>query len=123
VVFGTGFNFNTNATEVPDTGTRLSVFTGAPVDRGPLLLAFLRAVVRRYRAWVDALGDPVASGLARDYLAWSSTVGTTVAVTLPDGSMLEGVAQAVDWDGRLVVATAGGTVELASGDVQHVRRV
>jgi BirA family biotin operon repressor/biotin-[acetyl-CoA-carboxylase] ligase len=123
VVVGTGLNVNTNATELPDTGTSLSVVTGAPVDRGPLLLAFLRAVERRYRAWVDALGDPVASGLARDYLAWSSTVGTTVAVTLPDGSMLEGVAQAVDWDGRLVVATAGGTVELASGDVQHVRRV
>jgi BirA family biotin operon repressor/biotin-[acetyl-CoA-carboxylase] ligase len=123
VVVGTGLNVNTNATELPDTGTSLSVVTGAPVDRGPLLLAFLRAVERRYRAWVDALGDPVASGLARDYLAWSSTVGTTVAVTLPDGSMLEGVAQAVDWDGRLVVATAGGTVELASGDVQHLRRV
>jgi BirA family biotin operon repressor/biotin-[acetyl-CoA-carboxylase] ligase len=123
VVVGTGLNVNTNATELPDTGTSLSVVTGAPVDRGPLLLAFLRAVERRYRAWVDALGDPVASGLARDYLAWSSTVGTTVAVTLPDGTTLSGVAQAVDWDGRLVVATAGGTVELASGDVQHVRRV
>jgi BirA family biotin operon repressor/biotin-[acetyl-CoA-carboxylase] ligase len=123
VVVGTGLNVNTNATELPDTGTSLSVVTGAPVDRGPLLLAFLRAVERRYRAWVDALGDPVASGLARDYLAWSSTVGTTVAVTLPDGTTLSGVAQAVDWDGRLVVATGSGTVELASGDVQHVRRV
>jgi len=123
VVVGTGLNVNTNATELPDTGTSLSVVTGSPVDRGPLLLAFLRAVERRYRAWVDALGDPVASGLARDYLAWSSTVGTTVAVTLPDGTTLSGVAQAVDWDGRLVVATAGGTVELASGDVQHLRRV
>jgi BirA family transcriptional regulator, biotin operon repressor / biotin---[acetyl-CoA-carboxylase] ligase len=123
VVVGTGLNVNTNADELPDTGTSLSVVTGAPVDRGPLLLAFLRAVERRYQAWVEALGDPVASGLARDYLAWSSTVGTTVEVTLPDGSTLEGVAQAVDWDGRLVVATAGGTVELASGDVQHVRRL
>jgi BirA family biotin operon repressor/biotin-[acetyl-CoA-carboxylase] ligase len=99
------------------------VVTGAPVDRGPLLLAFLRAIERRYRAWVESLGDPVASGLARDYLAWSSTVGTTVTVSLPEGRTLEGVAQAVDWDGRLVVAAAGGTVELASGDVQHVRRV
>jgi BirA family biotin operon repressor/biotin-[acetyl-CoA-carboxylase] ligase len=72
---------------------------------------------------VDALGDPVASGLAQDYLAWSSTVGTTVAVTLPDGSTLEGVAEAVDWDGRLVVTTPAGRVELASGDVRHVRRM
>ena len=123
VVVGTGLNVNAHADELPDTGTSLSVVTGTPVDRGPLLLAFLRAVERRYRAWTVALGDPVASGLAGDYLAWSSTVGTTVAVTLPDGTTLAGVAQAVDWDGRLVVATAGGTVELASGDVQHVRRV
>jgi BirA family biotin operon repressor/biotin-[acetyl-CoA-carboxylase] ligase len=123
VVVGTGLNVNADAGELPGTGTSLSVVTGTSVDRGPLLLAFLRAVERRYRAWTVALGDPVASGLAGNYLAWSSTVGTTVAVTLPDGSALEGVAQAVDWDGRLVVATAGGTVELASGDVQHVRRV
>jgi BirA family biotin operon repressor/biotin-[acetyl-CoA-carboxylase] ligase len=123
VVVGTGLNVNTHADELPDTGTSLSVVTGAPVDRGPVLLAFLRAVERRYRGWVDALGDPVASGLAGDYLAWSSTVGTTISVTLPDGSTLDGVAQAVDWDGRLVVATAAGTVELASGDVRHVRRM
>jgi len=121
VVVGTGLNVNTSAGELPDTGTSLSVVTGSPVDRGPLLLAFLRAFARRYRGWVEALGDPVVSGLARDYLAWSSTVGTTVAVTMPDGSELEGVAQAVDWDGRLVVATGGRTVELASGDVRHVR--
>jgi len=123
VVVGVGLNVNTTADELPDTGTSLARVLGAPVDRGPLLLAFLRSVERRYRRWTAALGDPIASGLAEDYLAWSSTVGTEVAVTLPDGSTLEGTAQAVDWDGRLVVATANGTVELATGDVQHVRRV
>jgi len=44
-------------------------------------------------------------------------------VSLPDGSTLQGTAQAVDWDGRLVVATPQGPLELASGDVRHVRRV
>ena len=44
-----------------------------------------------------------------------------VAVDLPDGSTLEGVAEAVDWDGRLVVVTAQGRAELATGDVRHVR--
>jgi BirA family biotin operon repressor/biotin-[acetyl-CoA-carboxylase] ligase len=123
VVVGTGLNVSTTAAELPDTGTSLGRVTGGTVDRATILLAFLRAVERRYRRWVDALGDPVSSGLAQDYLAWSSTVGSTVTVDLPDGSVLDGVAQAVDWDGRLVVATAGGTVELASGDVRHVRRV
>ena len=123
VVVGTGLNVSTTSDELPETGTSLTRITGGTVDRGTLLLAYLRAVERRYRRWGEALGDPVSSGLAQDYLAWSSTVGTTVAVTLPDGSTLDGVAQAVDWDGRLVVATAEGTVELASGDVRHVRRV
>jgi len=121
VVVGTGLNVSTTADELPDTGTSLTRITGGTVDRGTVLLAFLRAVERRYRRWVEVLGDPVSSGLAQDYLSWSSTVGTTVAVDLPDGSTLEGVAQAVDWDGRLVVATAQGTVDLASGDVRHVR--
>jgi len=46
-----------------------------------------------------------------------------VAVSIPDWSVLEGTAEAVDWDGRLVVATARGPVELASRDVRHARRV
>jgi BirA family biotin operon repressor/biotin-[acetyl-CoA-carboxylase] ligase len=87
-----------------------------------VLLAFLRALEQRYRRWTEVLGDPMSSGLANDYLAWSSTVGATVAVSLPDGSTVTGVAEAVDWDGRLVVATAEGRLELASGDVRHVRR-
>ena len=121
VVVGVGLNVSTTAAELPDTGTSLSRVTGGTVDRAPVLLAFLRALERRYRRWTAALGDPVSSGLARDYLAWSSTVGTEVVVGLPDGSTLEGTAEAVDWDGRLVVATHEGQVELASGDVRHVR--
>jgi BirA family biotin operon repressor/biotin-[acetyl-CoA-carboxylase] ligase len=123
VVVGVGLNVNTTSAELPDTGTSLSRILGTTVDRAPVLLAFLRAVERRYRRWTEVLGDPVSSGLAQDYLVWSSTVGTEVAVSLPDGSTLEGTAQAVDWDGRLVVETAEGTVELASGDVRHVRVV
>jgi biotin-[acetyl-CoA-carboxylase] ligase BirA-like protein len=123
VVVGVGLNVSTTAAELPDTAASLSGITGAVVDRGPVLLAFLRALEARYLRWTEAVGDPVVSGLARDYLAWSSTVGTTVSVALPDGSTLDGVAEAVDWDGRLVVATSAGQVELASGDVRHVRRM
>jgi BirA family biotin operon repressor/biotin-[acetyl-CoA-carboxylase] ligase len=121
VVVGTGLNVSTRADELPPTGTSLALAAGGPVDRAPLLLAYLRALERRHLAWTAALGDPVASGLAADYLAWSSTVGAEVTVALPDGSTLSGTATSVDWDGRLVVRTGAGTVELASGDVQHVR--
>jgi len=121
VVVGVGLNVSTRADELPPTGTSLAQVLGAPVDRAPVLLAFLRAVERRYLAWTELLGDPIASGLASDYLAWCGTVGRDVVVDLPDGSVLEGRAEAVDWDGRLVVRTAEGTAELASGDVRHVR--
>jgi BirA family biotin operon repressor/biotin-[acetyl-CoA-carboxylase] ligase len=121
VVVGVGLNVNTTAEELPDGGTSLARVLGAPVDRQPLLLGFLRAFEHRYLRWTGQLGDPVSSQLAQDYLAWSSTVGTTISVALPDGSTVDGLAEAVDWDGRLVVATAEGPVELASGDVRHVR--
>lgn len=121
VVVGVGLNVSTSADELPDSGTSLALAAGRPVDRAAVLLQFLRGFERRYTAWAQTLGDPVMSGLAHDYLAWCSTVGADVVVTLPDGSTLEGVAESVDWDGRLVVRTPAGTVELASGDVRHVR--
>jgi BirA family biotin operon repressor/biotin-[acetyl-CoA-carboxylase] ligase len=121
VVVGVGLNVSTRADELPETGTSLALVAGAPVDRAAVLLAFLRVLERRYARWTAALGDPVSSGLAQDYLAWCSTVGATVTVTMPDGSVLDGVAEAVDWDGRLVVRTDAGLLELASGDVRHVR--
>jgi BirA family transcriptional regulator, biotin operon repressor / biotin---[acetyl-CoA-carboxylase] ligase len=121
VVVGVGLNVSTTAAELPEGGSSLALAAGRPVDRGAVLLRFLRGLERRYLAWTAALGDPVGSGLAHDYLAWCSTIGATVAVVLPDGSTLDGVAEAVDWDGRLVVRTAEGPVELATGDVRHVR--
>jgi BirA family biotin operon repressor/biotin-[acetyl-CoA-carboxylase] ligase len=121
VVVGVGLNVSTAREELPETGTSLALAAGRPVDRAAVLLAFLRSFERRYARWAQVLGDPVSSGLAADYLAWCSTVGTTVTVTMPDGSTLDGVAEAVDWDGRLVVRTPAGVIELASGDVRHVR--
>jgi len=121
VVVGVGLNVSTTADELPGTGTSLGLVSGGDVDRAAVLLAFLGAVESRYLRWVQVLGDPVSSGLAGDYLAWCSTVGTAVTVTLPDGSTLDGIAEAVDWDGRLVVRGPAGPVELSSGDVRHVR--
>ena len=121
VVVGVGLNVSTRRDELPETGTSLALAADTPVDRTAVLLGFLRAFERRYSRWVQALGDPVSSGLAADYLAWCSTVGATVTVTMPDGSALDGVAEGVDWDGRLVVRTRAGVIELASGDVRHVR--
>jgi BirA family biotin operon repressor/biotin-[acetyl-CoA-carboxylase] ligase len=122
VVIGVGLNVSATEGELPEGGTSLLVQGAARLDREALLTGFLEVLARRYRRWTAHLGDPIASGLARDYLAWSATVGSPVSVTLPDGQVLRGLAEAVDWDGRLVVATEAGRVELAAGDVRHVRR-
>ena len=119
VVLGVGLNVSTTPDELPGGGTSLLVQGAATTDRTALLAGFLDRLADRYRRWAAALGDPIGSGLARDYLAWSGTVGSAVSVTLPDGA---GVAEAVDWDGRLVVSTEQGRFELAAGDVVHVRR-
>ncbi|MGY1772207.1 biotin--[acetyl-CoA-carboxylase] ligase [Blastococcus sp. SYSU D00813] len=122
VVIGTGVNVSTRPDELPEGASSLAMEAGRTVDRAPVLLEFLRALERRYSAWTAVLGDPVQSGLAHDYLAWCATVGTEVVVTMPDGSMLGGRAESVDWDGRLVVAGPDAPVALAAGDVRHVRR-
>ena len=121
VVVGVGLNVSTTAAELPDTGTSLA----RRHRRGRRPRAAAARLAPRRGAALPALdrGARRPGGLrsGADYLAWCSTVGTTVVVTLPDGSTLEGVAEAVDWDGRLVVGTPEGRVELASGDVRHVR--
>ena len=82
----------------------------------------LRAVAVRYGRWVDAAGDPRASGVGAAYREACLTLGREVEVHLPGAEPLRGVAEEVDDAGRLVVATAGGERRaLAAGDVVHVR--
>jgi BirA family biotin operon repressor/biotin-[acetyl-CoA-carboxylase] ligase len=44
-------------------------------------------------------------------------------VDLPDGSVLEGTATAIDPTGQLVVESTTGRVAVSAGDVVHVRAV
>ena len=75
-----------------------------------------RVAARTTVAVMIAMIMPVVTAAAQAYRP-----AVTMSVTLPDGSTLEGMAEAVDWDGRLVLTTAAGRAELASGDVRHVR--
>jgi BirA family biotin operon repressor/biotin-[acetyl-CoA-carboxylase] ligase len=76
---------------------------GADVDRDSLLHAYL--------AGLDQPGDVLAR-----YRPRCATVGRRVRVELPGGSV-EGTAEAVDDDGRLVVDGR----PVAAGDVVHLR--
>jgi BirA family biotin operon repressor/biotin-[acetyl-CoA-carboxylase] ligase len=117
-VVGIGLNTTLHEHELPRPDvTSLALAVAACVDRDPLLRAILRAFATWYIRWRDAGGDAEASGLREAYLFHCATVGRDVLVRLPDGSELRGLAEAVDQEGRLVVAGRA----LAAGDVAHLR--
>jgi BirA family biotin operon repressor/biotin-[acetyl-CoA-carboxylase] ligase len=111
LVVGIGLNVTTRASELPHEHTTSLLLQGArTTDRDTLLRAVLREVT-------GVLADEDAAKAA--YRDLCSTVGASVRIELPAGASLEGVADAVDDDGRLVVdGTAYGV-----GDVVHLRPV
>jgi BirA family biotin operon repressor/biotin-[acetyl-CoA-carboxylase] ligase len=126
VVLGIGLNVSQNADEVPISATSLPATSllladAAVSDRDPLLRAVLRSLAHWYRRFVDAGGDPDASGLAEDYRAACVTLGQQVEVSLPGGGKLTGTAESIDGDGRLIVNTGANRMPVAAGDVEHVR--
>lgn len=121
-VLGIGLNVSTRENELPHAGaTSLAIEDAACTDRDPLLRAVLRRLATDYDRWQAASGDPAASGLHAGYVAVCDTVGRPVRVSLPDGSVLDGAATAVDATGRLVVRAAGGERAVSAGEVEHVR--
>jgi BirA family biotin operon repressor/biotin-[acetyl-CoA-carboxylase] ligase len=119
VVVGIGLNVSQTADELPvPTATSLRLAGSAVTDRDPVLRAVLRRLARRYDAWLAAGG----SGVAPAYRERCDTIGRAVRVELPDGAV-EGRADGVDDDGRLLVLPAGADrpLALSVGDVVHIR--
>lgn len=108
LVLGIGLNVTTTQDELPHEGaTSLRLESAKTTDRGTLLRAVLRELSR-------VLADVDAGRAA--YRELCSTIGQSVRVELPTGSV-EGAAERIDEDGRLVVA---GT-PYGAGDVVHLR--
>jgi BirA family transcriptional regulator, biotin operon repressor / biotin---[acetyl-CoA-carboxylase] ligase len=123
IVLGVGLNVSQRPDELPVAdAVSLAGLGAATTDRDTVLRAVLRAVGVRYEAWAAAGGDPRSSGLGPAYREACATLGQQVRVQLPGGGELQGTAEGVDDEGRLVVAGPGGAVTaLAAGDVVHVR--
>ena len=106
VVLGIGLNVTTRPDELPPGATSLLLEGATTTDRDTLLRALLRS-----------LADVLAEASPDGYRALCATLGSRVRVELPGGGAAEGVAQAVDDEGRLVVAG----VPYSAGDVVHLR--
>ncbi|HEX4775535.1 MAG TPA: biotin--[acetyl-CoA-carboxylase] ligase [Acidimicrobiia bacterium] len=114
VVLGVGVNVNWG--HVPDElaglATACDLEAGHAVDRGALLAAFLLELDAHLRA---------LERVPLEYRRRLATLGRRVRVELSDGPLL-GRAVEVDVSGRLLVEVDSGCiVEVAAGDVVHLR--
>jgi BirA family biotin operon repressor/biotin-[acetyl-CoA-carboxylase] ligase len=122
IVVGIGINVSSGRDELPvATATSLALEGADGAAAGPLLIAILGELGRRYLALAGARGDAVGCGLHREYQALCATIGREVRVSLPGGRTVTGEASGVDQTGRLVVASPAGPIPVSAGDVIHVR--
>lgn len=122
VVVGFGVNTDMTIDQLPvDTATSFAAL-GETCDVDRLLSDVVRSLATSIEHLRTAGGDAGVSGLHREVNSVCATVGSSVRVSLPDGSTLIGTAEAVAADGRLEVRDVAGTlVEVSAGDVTHVR--
>ncbi|MCL6451213.1 MAG: biotin--[acetyl-CoA-carboxylase] ligase [Acetobacteraceae bacterium] len=117
VVLGVGINANLDPwsfpQEVRPLVTSLKQELGRQVSLRRLLIAVLEELEQFYSTWLEHGFGPVLE----EWKALDRTVGSLVRVSTVEGS-LEGRAEAVDADGRLIIDTGEGRVTAVSaGDV------
>lgn len=118
VIVGAGVNTTMVEVDLPVATATSFAAVGATADDDRLIADFIAAL----RDGVAELAIAGATEALRARVEAScDTIGREVAVSLPDGDTLTGVAQALDEDGRLVIGAAGATVAVSAGDVVHVR--
>ncbi|MEZ3156083.1 biotin--[acetyl-CoA-carboxylase] ligase [Microbacterium sp. BWR-S6Y] len=117
VVVGAGVNTRMSRADLPVTTATSFQAIGAECDDDRLMADYLGHL----RDTLAALASGEADRVHRDIEKLCATVGRDVTVSLPDGTTLQGRAERLDDDGRLVVTA--GTIEtvVAAGDVVHVR--
>ena len=98
-------------------GTSLLVATGITVARNAMVEALLEALSPRLLQLRSPEGQTALVGELASSLV---TIGQVVSVEMANGS-IEGVGIGLSPAGHLLVETATGTVEVAAGDVLHLR--
>lgn len=120
IVVGLGLNVTMTAEEAPEpSAVSLAMLGASVVDRNVLADKVLRRLADRIAAWRAAGGADDA--LVSDYRRHSCTLGVQVRADIPGGQRVEGLAEAVDDTGRLVINTGNNTVTVSAGDVTRLR--
>ena len=119
-VIGIGLNVHLTDEELPvPTATSLAVLNPSRVlGRNPLIVTILRALEAIYSQWET---DDDDAAFALSYVKRCDTIGRQVRVTMAGDQVVEGVAEAIDRDGLLVVRTETGLRSIGAGDVVHLR--
>ncbi len=117
-VIGCGVNVSQTADELPvPTATSLALQSATTINKSTIVVTILRAFALLYQHWETTSDD---AAFASSYLSRCSTIGRRVRVQVAD-RVVQGIAEAIDSDGRLVVRTGDGAEAFAAGDVVHVR--
>jgi BirA family biotin operon repressor/biotin-[acetyl-CoA-carboxylase] ligase len=113
-IVGIGINVDWPAEQLPTPEATSVLVEGGRTDREELLAHILVLLEGLLPEWREGRGDLVA-----DFRAVCSTVGREVAVHLPGGGTLTGIASDIDDRGHLVVQDRGTPVSVSAGDVIH----
>jgi BirA family transcriptional regulator, biotin operon repressor / biotin---[acetyl-CoA-carboxylase] ligase len=122
VLLGLGVNVSQGLDDFPaelaGRATSLSLAVGGPVDRVALLAGWAERFASGYRALAAGAAGPTLAA----YSARLATLGQEVRAELLGGEQVTGVAVGLGANGGLLIRTpTGGEVEVASGDVEHLR--
>ena len=120
VIVGSGVNTAMTAEQLPVPTATSFAMLGVDVDEDRLVADYLQALDAHITG-LAAADDAVASGLHAAVTARCGTLGVAVRVSLPGDRTLEGVATALDEQGRLLVSADGNEHAVSAGDVVHVR--
>jgi BirA family biotin operon repressor/biotin-[acetyl-CoA-carboxylase] ligase len=122
VVLGFGINVSQTEAELPvDTATSLSIALGKQIARDELLAKVIKNIRSLYTELDLASGSAEASGLRRELVEVSATIGQKVSVEFPDQTKAFGMAKDIDPTGRLVIESNAETLSVSAGDVLHLR--
>ena len=122
VVVGAGVNTRMPRPDLPVSTATSFAAHGLTCDEDRLLADYLTALDEQLQALIAARGDAAAAGVLGEVQALCGTIGSDVAVSLPDGQTLWGRGHRLDPDGRLVIVQDDEYESVVSaGDIVHVR--